>query len=342
MNLIDLLEEMGIHPKKVASRNGGEYHSNCPDCGGTDRFCIWPKQGNNGRYWCRRCLRSGDLIQFCRDFQGMDYKSACAKVGKQLTNTHLKRKFSHNESFVPQILSIPSDIWIQKAIEFIAKSHQCLLSTPSLINQDKDRGMVKQSIIDFQLGWNPCEFFEPRESWGLQDQSADGGSRFICLPKGIVIPSFREVTPIKIKIRRNSWKPEDEYPKYHVVSGGMSSPSLYGNVKNPIVLVEAELDAILIQQYAADICCCIALGGVTFKPDYFIDQLLRKAPCVLFALDFDDAGKKAFIFWRSTYQNLKAYPVPRGKSPGDAYTLGVDLRAWVQSGIRSFGTTTGI
>lgn len=338
MNVINLLEEMGIQPKKVASCKGGEYHSRCPasQCDGKDRFCVWPKEGADGRYWCRQCLRSGDAIQFCRDFMGMDFPSACAKVGRQLMNPKLCRPVRHNEKFSPKLLSPPSDQWCQKALNFIQCSHQYLLKHPYLLNQDKNRGLTEESILNFHLGWNPTDIFEPRQLWGLSDMSSESGARMLCLPQGIIIPSFRDGVPIRVKIRRHNWELCDAYPKYHILAGGIACPAIYGDVGKPVVLVEAELDAMLIQQLTADLCCCVALGGVSIRPDTVVDQALRQAPFVLYSLDFDEPGKKAFRFWKSTYVHVQPWPVPKGKSPGDAYDLGVNLRKWIELGIKRY------
>lgn len=336
MNVIDLLEEMGVQAKRVASSKGGEYHSRCPDpyCNGKDRFCAWPKEGIDGRYWCRMCLRSGDAIQFCRDFLGMDFPSACARVGRKAEHPTMRISARPKERFSPKLLLAPSALWSQKAFSFVQRSHHFLLAHHELLNKDKDRGLTQKSIVDFQLGWNPTDIYEPRQLWGLPALSSEGGARLLCLPKGIVIPSFRKEIPIRVKIRRNNWKVDDDYPKYHVIAGGMTCPSLYGDIGKPVVIVEAELDAMLIQQFAADICCCIALGGVSIRPDVIVEQLLRQAPSILYALDFDDSGKKAYNFWQSTYLQIKPWPVPRGKSPGDAYSLGVDLRRWIEAGLK--------
>ena len=336
MNVIDLIEEMGVQPKRVASCKGGEYHSSCPDprCDGKDRFCIWPKEGNNGRYWCRKCLRSGDAIQFCRDFMGMDFCSACAKIGRQPTLSTPRITARHREKFTPTSLIAPLDQWCQKARVFVQQSQQYLLEHFHLLNQDKDRGLTEQNIGDFHLGWNPTTIFEPRELWGLSDTSEAGGARLLCLPQGIVIPCFRGEIPIRVKIRRHNWKPDDDYPKYHIVTGGLTCPSIYGDSDKPIVVVESELDAMLLQQFAKDICCCVALGGVSIRPDVVVDRVLRQSSCILYALDFDEAGKKAFSFWQSTYSQLRPWPIPKGKSPGDAYKdHGVDLWAWIKCGI---------
>lgn len=336
MNVVDLLEEMGVQPKRVASSKGGEYHSRCPDpnCDGKDRFCSWPKEGSDGRYWCRKCLRSGDAIQFCRDFLGMDFSSACAKIGRQPTRQAARLVTRSNKKFIPKSLDVPSEQWQKRSLDFVQKSHQYLLSHPHLLNQDKNRGLTQQSIVDFQLGWNPSDTFDLRKLWGLLDLSAEGGTRFLCLPQGIVIPSFHRDVSIRVKIRRHNWKPDDEYPKYHIIAGGMTSPSIYGSINKPVVLVEAELDAMLIQRLAADICCCVALGGVSIRPDVIVDQILRQASCILYALDFDDSGKKAYNFWQSTYSNIRPWPIPKGKSPGDAFSLGIDLRSWIENGLR--------
>lgn len=336
MNVIDLLQEIGVHSKRVASTKGGEFHSRCPDpfCDGKDRFCVWPKEGLDGRYWCRKCLRSGDAIQFCRDFMGMDFLSACAKVGKNPMYPIKRIVVRHKDKFTPKLLLAPSEQWSLKALDFVQRCHRYLLVRPHLLDQDKNRGLTQKCIVSFQLGWNPADIFESRQLWGIPELSTEGGIKFLCLPQGIVIPSFREDVPIRVKIRRHNWKPEDEYPKYHIIAGGMTCPAIYGDVRKYPIIVESELDAILIQQFAADICCCISLGGVSIRPDQFIEQILRQATRILYALDFDEAGKKAYSFWKSNYKNIKPWPAPKGKSPGDAHALGVNLRNWVEAGIK--------
>lgn len=84
LNVIELAQEYGLDPKKVASTNGGEYSAPCPfpKCSGDDdSFRIWPNEGESGRYWCRKCENSGDAIQFCRDVWSMEFQAACEKVG---------------------------------------------------------------------------------------------------------------------------------------------------------------------------------------------------------------------------------------------------------------------
>ena len=55
MNILDALGLIGWTGKKAATTNGGEYAGPCPNCGGSDRFRVWPvEKGGEGRCWCRR------------------------------------------------------------------------------------------------------------------------------------------------------------------------------------------------------------------------------------------------------------------------------------------------
>ena len=99
------------------------------------------------------------------------------------------------------------------------------------------------------------------------------------------------------------------------------------------MVVEAELDAAACVAAAGDICGAVAVGSSSTKPDETATAMLKQALCILNALDFDDAGKKAFAWWRDTFTGVKRWPVPEGKDPGEAFEKGVDLRAWILSGL---------
>jgi hypothetical protein len=47
----------------------------------------------------------------------------------------------------------------------------------------------------------------------------------------------------------------------------------------------------------------------------------------------DQAGANAFRWWKSHYPNLQLWLPPIGKSPGDAWEAGIDLRRWIVEGI---------
>jgi DNA primase len=123
-------------------------------------------------------------------------------------------------------------------------------------------------------------------------------------------------------------------PKYVEISGSKQSPSIYGDRSQPLIIVESELDAILIQQEASKLVCSIALGGVSKKPDIELHELLKQAPVILLSLDFDDSGKKHYSFWMKLYSNLRPWPIPYFKSPGDAFAKAqINIRNWINNGL---------
>jgi len=336
MRLIELAQECGVRPIKVASTEGGEYHSACPICGGKDRFIIQPLWKGKGRYYCRQCDRKGDAIQFCREFLGMDYRSACAKVGEEPKTTFSPRR-SERVIFMPEITPLPPHTWQEKAKHFMVASHQQLMRDIEGVQLLKNRGFSVETMRSFSLGWNPSDLFFSYSEWGLPPAfHEDNREKKLHIPRGIVIPAMRDSEVIKLKIRCISSSPgEQPQKKYSQVPGGMKSPALYGTAgKSAIVLVESELDAMLVIQQAGDMCSCMAICGSTNKPDSVSDTILKKASLVLFALDFDEAGKKAYQFWKSTYPNLKPWPVPSEKSPGDAHLVGYSLREWILNGLK--------
>lgn len=335
MNILDLVQELNLSPKHSASTNGGEYKSKCPNCQcGTDRFCIWPNQGESGRYWCRVCGAKGDAIQFCRDFLQMNFQQACKKVNI-VPQLRIEPQKSKRGAFLPRQGFSTHPSWKQLASQFIEYAHESLMREPGIISQLEQRGLTFETIRRFHLGWNQKNLFDHRERWGLSTETKENGSlRRQWLPRGIVIPTFEDSDPVKVKIRRSDWLIEDTLPKYVEVSGSKQSASIYGDSSKPVIIVESELDAILIQQEAAPLICCLALGGVSKKPDLALHEWLEKAPLILLSLDFDDAGKKHYSFWIKQYPNLRAWPAPYSKSPGDAFQISsLDFARWIKSGL---------
>ena len=337
MNLLEIVEEKGLLFQRASSTKGGEFHSPCPNCGGDNRFMFWPK---DDQYWCRQCNVKGDSIQFCRDFLGLDYRSACLKSGIE-AKTSFSNRTARTSLYSPERVCLPPNIWQKKAREFVLKSHFDLLNDSVGLHLLYDRGFSIETIKSFSLGWNPQDEFLFLSEWGLpQIIKENGQEKKLWLPKGILIPTVNETAMVKLKIRRCCWKEGDKLPKYVEISGSMKCPSFYGSHLNkPIIIIESELDAILTQQFASDLCCCMALGGAGKKPDLTTHHILRTASHLLFALDFDEAGRKAYHFWKSVYPQIKAWPVPKEKSPGDAYLAGIDLRKWIEAGITNSNKT---
>lgn len=326
MSLVDLAVELGLNPRKTSVCRGGEYHCPCPECGGKDRFMFWPEQD---RYWCRQCQAKGDSIQFCRDFLGLSFHAAAIKAQKSPGNRH--------EPFKPCIevstAKISSTTWQDKALRFVDNAHDRLLIDPAARDMVTKRGLSLNSIKQNRLGYHPISAFNLRLDWGLEEKET---GKWIYLPQGIVIPMFEGNTVSKLKIRKADWQAGDPYGKYYELPGSSNILPFFGDPLLEIcIVVEAEFDGMLVIQEAGDLCNCIALGGVGKRPHQALHEWMLTTRAVFFALDFDDAGKKEYFYWKNRYPNLKPWPVPEEKSPGDYFQKGGNLRTWVQSGMKN-------
>lgn len=149
----------GITLKRVASTNGGEYVSPCPDCGGDDRFHVWPNQGSYGRFWCRQCGKSGDMIEFLRWQKGVSFKEACDAVGKVLpyktrvsndSSSFKKSKTPMEVQSSPQKPRIRTDLsWLrptltQKASEMNSKNKEN--DRPNQENNEPNNPSTEETI----------------------------------------------------------------------------------------------------------------------------------------------------------------------------------------------------
>ncbi len=354
-NVIELLENKGIVAKRVASTHGGEYHSPCPGCGGNKRFHVWPQQKDgHGGYWCRDCAKTGDSIQFLIGFDGLTFPDACRQLDHEIENTKCRPPIppaapgsrlsagaeSPLSSYGTQenkLSKSDPDLWAEKAGVFVEWANSNLLTNSKMKKWLKARGIDKAAIGTHPvlLGYNPGDqdgrdIFRHRSSWGLVDEiKKDGRKKRLWLPKGLVIPKVKNGRVVRIRFRRFS----DDPPPYYILQGSDMSPLVINPNTRAFVIIESELDAIAVASAASDLAGVVALGSAQAKPGEDLIRILRRAACILVALDYDSAGKKARWFWKNTFPNAKRWSPFLGKDPGESYKAGVDLRSWVIAGL---------
>lgn len=329
MTILDLIHH---EMKRVGNKDGGEYHGPCPLCGGQDRFHVWPGQGAHGSWWCRGCNKGGDAIQYLRDVEGMGYKQACNRLGVESEDYDANSlpPVKPVSSFTPTASIDPAAKWAEKAGNFVSHCHQALMDNQSQRNWLADRGITQSMAVKYQLGWNEKDFWRDRAAWGLPEEINEktGKPKKLWIPAGLVIPWQIGAAVHRLRIRR----PEGE-PRYYVVPGSGRSPLISRSDAAAYIVVESELDAILLDSSAGDLVGAIAQGNSTAKPDSAVWLTLQHASIVLVALDTDDAGAKASIWWKQQLATASRWPVVGGKDPGDAHKAGHNIRAWVMAGL---------
>lgn len=329
-----LLQQDGHRIKKAASTQGGEYAGPCPWCGGRDRFRVWP---NKNRYWCRACGKSGDAIQYLRDFRELSYQDACSFVGRDPGPHNATRPAP--AAWVPQETNRPSELWRKKARAFLDGAIDCLWSAQGESMREwlhVEKGLSDATIKTAGLGHNPADIYESRSTWGLQSEFKDDGSlKKLWIPAGLVIPLIDDGDIMRLRIRRDN--PGDG-ARYVIVSGSTVAPMICGEGQGAVVIVESELDAILLSQEIGDLSSVCALGTASAQPNSKTHEMLLAAPIILISLDTDVAGAKAaWKFWTATYgTKARRWPTIKGKDASEARLNGLDIRTWIIAGL--FGT----
>ncbi len=345
-NVLDLARSR-VEMKKESSSS---WCGPCPGCGGRDRFIVKPAQNDGqGSYWCRGCERGGDRIQFLMDFDGMDFKEACAALGiekdplPRRIHPH-KPKDNAEPKFQPREYGTPQELWRSRFGELVEFCHCALLNNPEQLAYLAGRGIHLEAVKRFKLGWNPGkdgrDLYRARAAWGApEDFKDDGTPKKLWIPRGIVIPCFVDGTLVRVRIRRQAG---DSYGKYIFMPGSSSAAMLINPEAKAFVVVEAELDAMALAAQVPD--QRVGYLGVQTnlgKPDATAWPRLQSSLRILVALDFDKPdsqgrrpGYQGWLWWKRQFPDqAKRWLVPEGKDPGEAYGAGVDLVTWVRAGL---------
>lgn len=351
MDFLSLVSSAGITVKKVSGTNGGEYAGPCPGCGGRDRFRVWPEEkGGTGAYWCRQCGKAGDNIQFMVDFLQMSFKEAFAAAGREFINNSKPYvpvccKPAQNRTktaFTPKSYQTPENTWKERANDFVNSAHDALLENPAQLDYLARRGLDLGAVKHFRLGWFEGEndkgcMYRSRESWGLETVLKENGrKKVLWIPRGIVIPVFKGGTVYRVRIRRPKadLKPGQK-DRYVVVAGSGMELAGHNPDRRAFLVTEADLDEMLVCRHAGSLVGTVALGSSAAKPGADVLPVLKKAIRILVALDWDQAGRKAFEWWAKELPNSRFWPVPdgTGKDPGEAFENGLNIRDWVAAGL---------
>ena len=362
--ILDLLAEHGITPKLASSNKGGEYHSPCPRCAGNDRFHVWPTQyEGKGSFWCRSCDLGGDCIKFLMEYSNLSFKDAAARTGKELEAqnryaTPLAPKQKQRTEPQARECLPPAEAWQLAARELVDTAHAALLENQPELDYLASRGLPLEAVIEAKLGWvgtaeKNCAY-SSRKKWGLEPNVGKARPNALWFARGIVIPNIIEqnghtrVDSIRIRRPKADRVPPLENLDYQVIKDGGTAPLLHYNGQPAIVVVEAQLDALVVHRAAGDLVGVLALGNSSARPDERALQALKQAKLILVCLDFDQAkdgkraGAQAWKRRRDEYETAQRWPSTKGKDPGEDYAAGVNIRQWVQAALPKIWRTSKI
>ena len=359
--------------------HGAEIWAHCP-------WHVESSPGNAFSYnpgtdlaYCNSCGGRGDLVDVYGGVRGMDKAEAYREFLAEFLPDQLRRKSSYRQTpkmpreqggqaeYQARQAKDPEARWRGKAERLVSWAAEHLEHSPEKLSWLQGRGIGKAAAVRHGLGWCPGErgkdIYRERPSWGLpvQMNPRTGKEKPLWIPIGLTIPIFRHGRLHRVRIRRFQ---QDELPKYYWIPGSGDAPMLLrrsGEAQLPdaVVVVEAELDAIMIHEHAGDLVHVISLGTLQGKPsDEKSYRLCKEAAAVLLALDFEaahgsqltadsqkeDAGAKtgkALQWWRDRFPQAEYWPAPEGKDPGEAYQAGCDIRCWIKDGLPHIFSVVG-
>jgi DNA primase len=334
---IDLLAliEQDITLKRVASTGGGEYAGSCPFCKGTNRFRVWPND-SRPHFWCRRCDRKGDAIDYIQLKKGYSFREACTHLGIQLEEKGRFYPAAPLRRPIPSRQNLPGKLkreypaltdanWQKAAAEFTAFSQEMLMSEAGqrarwYLNQ---RGLPDEIILAQNLGYNPI------------DRNTNWGNTSVWLPRGIVIPSWIGGKIWRISIRLPAEREGQRYIQPKGCANGLYNVDAITMGCN-VIMTEGEFDAIAVMANAnlkahnlIPVATSSTSGARLMRWVISVD-LANK---VLLAFDDDGAGTTAAAWWASNLGEKAILLRPTQHDITDMVKAGDNLNDWIAEGL---------
>lgn len=364
---------LSLVQKHVPMRKvGNEYHGPCPKCGTSneknphlsDRFTV---KGDDEHWFCRNC-GSGDLVSYLRVFEGKSCPEAHEELGRKCESTTCPVKHTcrvgrgegaaprrrderrdtpalpeeKKTEFHPDKPQTPQEIWQEHAEKLVNYAHEQLINTPDQLAYLAGRGLDLEYIKTHRFGWLARDEYRARVAWGLPAEFKDGKPKKLWLPKGIVIPTYADGVIHRIRIRKHELRGENDI-RYYWVPGSGNDVVILNPTARAFVVVEADLDAHLVNCLAGDLVGAVPLGTASANPREGAYTILSQALCILVALDYDpgqdkngnymNPGGKSSQKWFRMFPRAKRWPVVGAKDPGDAFKAGLNIRNWVIAGL---------
>ena len=329
---VDLVALTGVSTRMAAGTHGGEHKGACPLCGGDDRFLAWPDHpSGRGRFWCRRCGRKGDAIDFIRERDGLTFPEAVRALGGEPGQWRPPATAPRSPS-PPRAATPPSPRWQERGRLIMERSRARLWEPDSwALAELHRRGLNDETIRTAGLGDNPVTWLDDAGKWGLTGSD-------IWLPRGIVIPWLAggELWRLNIRRRRDDLQ-GGKGPKFIGPRGWAGGNPLYGvdavTAAKLVILVEGELDALTLRQHAGDLVTPVATGSTGGARCLRWVARLALAPLVLISFDADAAGDEAAKYWLGVLDQARRWR-PFWDDVNSMAQAGADVRGWVAAALR--------
>lgn len=317
-NLLDRIDLRDLAAEAGARFTGHSQSSRCPLHNGDNpaAFHVYTLDGRQRWHCFTNCpqdANDGDAITFYMRWRGVDFHTAIGDLARRCGLDYASwpgqreaqpapaaREPAVREPAVRESTPGPNAVWAAAAEAFIVYAHDQLYQHSDVLEKYlvTDRGLTRETIAAWRIGYNPADLRRDAARWGLPKDD----QRPVWCARGITIPTYLDGRPVHVNVRRPL--PGDSLAavvgpvsglkdvKYTAVRGG--SRHIFGadylRGLPVCVICEGEFDALLLWQECGDLVDVITIGGARQKLRADDAVHLLRARRLLVAYDTDAAG----------------------------------------------------
>jgi hypothetical protein len=343
-SLIERYANIDVVGRLATVRGVTEYHSNCPWCGGTDRFVTRPE---TGQFSCAirssGCGRTGDGIDFLKEYMNMTHAEAMETLGIEQSADFVPAKPSTQSQIAKECP--PPARWQETGKNLVERAQSALWSSAGkdmltiLRSRNLSDGIIKKKKYGYMPLQSNGRFYEDElENWGLTPEQTNKDK--VRIPNGILIPWFEGNTLWRLALKRPDQPKGKDYGQ--VVGSG---EGLYGvdaiQYDFPAMMVESEFCQSAVEQESGDLVACVATGSTTrARLSRWVAEL-HLASFTLQSFDEDEGGDAGAEYWESALKRCQRWSPWIAKDPNDLLMQkyfewvkeGFSIREWVEGGI---------
>lgn len=323
-----------IHERITLQRSGNSWRGLCPFHGEKSPSFFVNEQFQ--RYKCFGCGESGDAFTFLEKYEGMTFGEALTTLAKragiELTEFKQSKEDDDRARFL-QLLTQAKEYY-----HYILTSHPVGEPARQYLKQ---RGITKESIMLFQLGYAPPEWDGLLHYLTKKKHATEADIKAIGLiitgQHGRSYDRFRDRIMFPLKNHRGQvvgfsgrvLNPSEKEAKYintpetslyHKSKLLFGFSELYQEIRKQreVLVMEGEFDVISSAQ--AHVNHVVAVKGSVVTADHFA-LLKRAVDRVILSLDADSAGreasKRAITLAKAVDIEVRVLVVPSGKDPDE-------------------------
>lgn len=241
-----------------------------------------------------------------------------AQLKKSLTPEQLEQAGIKPDDLLP---AKKVNLWHDRGFPLVIQWRKNLEKDSDAYDKLQKLGFEKHTVKRGWFGVLPEERQEQMQDWGEKEQDFP-------LPKGLVMPRFAEATLVSVRIRPGELTRTDK----DILVPGSKTPPLFLSaidIGAPVIHVEDELTAWLVEQEIGDACAVLAMAEPDEKPGDDAANAMKDALLVLTVRpDSGDGSPRDWEKWQKIFPEGKPAILPAGKNLYDIHQK-EGIRSWL-------------